>query len=298
MKKLGFVLIVMLLICFACKKNTTTSPAPADTATYTATNVPPSSTQTATLPATLTASPTFTVTATSTWCGGCSAEPGIPDPLLRNGIRTALAIGTATPITYADLLSLTTLDINTTNVSDITGLENCANLQYLYAYSTDISSLAPLAGLTNLQSLVLWDNMNLTDISVLSGKTTITELNVGSTGVSQDDFPVVLTLTNLTNLYMYSDNIADIEGIQALTNLHYLGLYSNPGLSDITRLSGLVGLTWLALESCNISDIASLVANTGLGTGDWVGLSSNPIVAVDPLGQKAALSGKGVTVTY
>ena len=62
--------------------------------------------------------------------------------------------------------------------------------------------------------------------------------------------------------------------MSGLTQLTALDLDSN-FISDLTPLSGLTQLTLLLLDSNFISDLTPLVANPGLGAGDFIALNSN-----------------------
>ena len=54
---------------------------------------------------------------------------------------------------------------------------------------------------------------------------------------------------------------------------------SNNRILDITALSGLTGLKGLRLYNNTISDLAPLVANPGLVSGDGVDVGNNPLSA-------------------
>ena len=82
------------------------------------------------------------------------------------------------------------------NIANLTGLEYCTNLHYLYLYLNHISDILPLANLTNLTILSLNSNQ-ISDISPLAN------------------------ITNLTWLNLDSNQIIDIKP-----------LVNNPGLSD------------------------------------------------------------------
>ena len=58
------------------------------------------------------------------------------------------------------------LEAGNYDIQDLTGLEYCVNLSYLYLNSNNISDISALVGLTNLRSLYLSGN-NISDISPL-----------------------------------------------------------------------------------------------------------------------------------
>ncbi|MCY4641259.1 MAG: leucine-rich repeat domain-containing protein, partial [Gammaproteobacteria bacterium] len=63
-------------------------------------------------------------------------------------------------------------------------------------------------------------------------------------------------------------------------------------------LSNLTSLEVLELESNSISDVAPLVANTGLGSGDEVRVENNPLSATSINTHIPALQSRGVSVLY
>ena len=119
-----------------------------------------------------------------------------------------------------------------------------------------ISDLSPLAGLTNLTELILWQN-RISDLTPLAG------------------------LTNLTMLDLYQNNISVLTPLTGLTNLERLELGKN-NITDLTPLAGLTNLTELLLNDNNISDITPLAGLTNLTS---LYLGDNPITA----SQKAML---------
>ncbi len=117
---------------------------------------------------------------------GCSdATVTFPDTNLEATIRETINKPEG-PIFTSDLKSLTMLEAQERGISDLTGLEHCANLRWLALVENNISDLSPLAGLTNLQELFLTSN-NISDISPLAG------------------------LANLEYLELWYNNISDIS---------------------------------------------------------------------------------------
>ena len=150
--------------------------------------------------------------------------------------------------------------------------DDMATLTQLEAEDVDIRVLTGLERATNLTELDL-DNNSISDISPLAG------------------------LTNLEILWLYNNSISDISPLTGLTNLTWLDLDNN-SISDISPLAGLTNLEILWLENNSISDISPLVANTGLGNGDVVGVSGNPLDSASINTHIPALQSRGVTVQF
>lgn len=107
-------------------------------------------------------------------------------------------------ITTAELAKLTKTEAVSRNITDISGLEYCANLTYLNLVENKITDISLLISLTNMITLNLGENQ-ISNISPLS------------------------SLTNLTELDLYANNISDISP-----------LVENSGLraGDLVRLEG------------------------------------------------------------
>ena len=245
------------------------------------------------------------------------AEPvDILDSNLRAAITTTLGKAPGTVITTADMATLTELEAPNADITDLTGLEHATNLTYLNLANNSISDISPLTNLTNLTVLSLRFNSisdisplqglnNLTelypvgnsisDISSLANLTNLTVLNLGINSIS--DISPLQGLNNLTSLSLADNAISDISALAGLDNLEELHLWDN-STSDISALQGLNNLTYLSLWGNSISDMSPLVANTGLGNGDFVDVTDNPLNAASINTHIPALQRRGVTVEF
>ncbi len=240
----------------------------------------------------------------------------IPDPNLRARVEEFLDKASGATITLWDMATLTYFVARFLNISDLTGLESATNLTELSLGHNNITDITPLAGLTNLTELRLEANSisdvsvvsvlthltfltlranSISDISAISVLTNLTDLNISDNSVS--DISAVSDLTNLTWLAIGSNNVSDISAVSGLTNLTWLHL-SNSNVSDISVLKGLTNLTVLHLHSNTISDISPLVSNTGLGQGDYVGVTQNTLSAVSINTHIPTLQQRGVEVQF
>ena len=196
------------------------------------------------------------------------------------------AIGKPTGGIYpADLEGLTELEAEGRSITDLTGLDYCINLTYLWLCSNQISDVSPLAGLTRLEVLDL-DSNEISDISPVAGLSSLLTLDLGY------------------------NRISDIEAVSGLTQLWVLYLGGNE-ISDITPLSGLANLGGgtrgfylivegqaIHLDLCEnqIADISALVSNEGLQEGAGVDLRWNPLSDESIDEYIPALRARGVTV--
>jgi len=145
-----------------------------------------------------------------------------------------------------------------------------------------------LAGLATLSSPVLADDLEVTFSDA--------QLDVAI----RADISPLSSLTNLTTLDLYRNEISDISPLNSLTNLTKFYLRHN-SISDISSLSSLTNLTKLDLDDNLISDISPLADNIGLDEGDKVSLQYNCLdITLDSLARNdiQTLLDKGVRVSY
>ena len=191
---------------------------------------------------------------------------------MRTAIETVLDKVGGMPITREEMATMDSLSANGKEISDLTGLEYATNLTYLSLYENNITDISGLAVLKNLKDLLLSRN-RISDISKLAG------------------------LTDLTVLFLWDNRIVDISAISGLTNLTRLSLGLNQ-IKDVSALSGLSILNLLFLKGNEISDLAALAANRGLGNGDIVDVTDNPLSAASLSRHIPALQARGVSVSF
>ena len=260
----------------------------------------------------------------------------IPDANLRTAIEAGLGKSAGATITVAEMETLTHLEAENLNISDLTGLEFATNLTVLYLWNNSISDLSPLAGLTNLKKLGLHRNL-ISDISPLAGLTLLTWLRLQQNSIS--DISSLAGLTQLQDLAIYLNSISNLSPLAGLTQLKYLDLGDNlisdlsplaeltnlehlhvagqpisdlsplsglmnltrlglwhTSISDLSPLAGLTHLEFLKLHNNSVSDLSSLVVNTGLGDGDTIWVFANPLSNISINTHIPTLRSRGVTV--
>ena len=115
------------------------------------------------------------------------------------------------------------------------------------------------------------------DVSPLANLTNLTELYLYKNQIS--DVSPLANLTNLTELYLSDNQISDVSPLANLTNLTELSLWGNQ-ISDVSPLANLTNLTELNLWDNQISDVSPLANLTNLTE---LNLPSNQISDVSPL---------------
>ena len=111
------------------------------------------------------------------------------------------------------------------------------------------------------------------------------------------DISPLAALTNLEGLDLSWNRIVDVSPLAALTNLEGLMLEYNQ-IVDVSPLAALTNLEELRLEGNQIVDVGPLVASPGLGEGDTIHLSDNPLSDEAINEQIPALEARGVQVDY
>lgn len=117
----------------------------------------------------------------------------IPDVNLRAVIEDSLDKTSGATITRAEMATLTRIEAQDANISNLAGLQYATGLTHLYLggdwgeggyiNSNDISNLSPLSGLTGLIKLNLAGN-SISDVSPLSNLTVLTEMDIQSNSIS------------------------------------------------------------------------------------------------------------------
>ena len=207
------------------------------------------------------------------------------DKNLYNAILTALGSkvessdeGTLTiTITKANLETVTTLELEKKQITDVSGIEKFTSLTSLNLnYNEKISDIKPIAQLPNLEELYLYNN-KITDITPLESLTKLKSLGLGENEIS--NMEPLRTLTNITWLNLNANKISDITLLSSLTNLKKLYLNTNE-ISDISPLAGLTNLTILKIGQNNINDIKPITSLTNLTE---LALHANEISDITPL---------------
>lgn len=186
------------------------------------------------------------------------------EPLLEEMVRAAMNKPEG-DITLAEAEAVTELKLSidwqqepveSSQIKDISGLENFKNLEILELHFHAITDISPLAGLTKLTNLSLGGNP-VTDITPLAGLTNLGSLTLFN--CQAQDYTPLANLTGLGMLLMDYSTISDVSMLSGLTELWWLGL-ANTQVSDVSPLSTLSNLKQLQLAGCPISDYSPLSA--------------------------------------
>ncbi len=195
------------------------------------------------------------------------------DPHLKELVEEELWVTDPTP---ADMLGITFLDASGLDIADLTGLEYALNLRIFECIHSRLTSLAPLAGLVNLEDLAFNEN-EISDLSPLAGLSKLRSLNLHDNEIS--DISPLAGLSKLEMLDLHANQISSASAVSDLTSLETLILEGNQ-IGDISPLSGLIGLRTLRLGINEISDLTPL---SGLSNLETLSLYANQIGDLSPL---------------
>ena len=218
----------------------------------------------------------------------------IPDAYLRAAIEQALDKQTGETIGSEELAALTSLVAVDQGISELIGLESADGLTSLSLSGNRIADLSPLADLTGLVRLDLAGN-RISDVSPLAALIRLTWLNLGGNEIV--DLSPLSALTALTRLWLYDNRIADVSALAPLTELTELSLRGNL-VADLSPLAGLTKLRTLRLQNNRVMDPSPLLDNEGLGPGDFVDLTDNPLEENSVESHLVALANRGVDIRH
>lgn len=214
---------------------------------------------------------------------GDNADPDVVDPapfrdpVLRAAVERALGKEPGAPITDEDLAGLTHLasdghvdvpsgvwfnpfeQASAAGIRYLDGLELAVNLESLDLYDNDaVSDLSPLSELTSLRRLSLGYN-EVSDVSPLSGLTSLRRLNLIGNEVS-DVSP--LSGLSLEGLFLHDNLISEVSPLANIGTLQSLSLGRNV-VRDVSPLTELTELGRLRLDGNPIADFSPLAMLAG-----------------------------------
>ncbi|MEM8699597.1 MAG: leucine-rich repeat domain-containing protein [Pseudomonadota bacterium] len=148
---------------------------------------------------------------------------------------------TTLPPQLTELTQLRRLDLDYTQVSNLTPLNTLTGLQVLYLISTQVSDLTPLGALNGFRELYLNDTP-VSDLTPLRALTGLQELDLDDTQVS--NLTPLSALTGLQRLDIDNAPVSALNPIADLTELKTLyfrntpACTADPKLEELSQISG------------------------------------------------------------
>ncbi len=182
----------------------------------------------------------------------------IPDIALKGAIETELWVSDPTP---SDMLGLVELKCIELGIKDLTGLEYANNLTDLSIRLNQVSDISPLTGCSQLETLDLSKNQYISDLTPLADLVHLKVLDCHVNHIS--DLSFAKKLGNLEVLVLRRNRVGDISKLSHLTKLKRLSLEYNT-IEDLSPLAGMANLYELIIWGNRIVDISALSSLTAM----------------------------------
>lgn len=141
-------------------------------------------------------------------------------------------------ITQENLSTIEILELEEKDITDISGIEKFPNLKELNLFKNKITDVTPLANNATIEKLSL--NTNPLDNQDLNKIATMSKVKILAISGMKDitNIAPIFNMTQIQELYAYSNSIIDITGIEKLTNLQKLDLRWN-NIAQFPTISGI-----------------------------------------------------------
>lgn len=210
-----------------------------------------------------------------------AANPNtLPDDFDLNKVREYILAGREPKPEWRPWV--TELDLGRTELSNLAPLRNLVNLQMLNLTLTNVSDIRPLQELVNLRKLYLMMTP-IAEIEPLQKLINLQVLNLSHTLVA--DVEPLKNLYNLNRLLLTRTQVVNLDPLKKLFNLNTL--YLNIGsFTDVDALSNLFDIQYLYLRGSLISNVTPLKSLLNL---EHLDLSLTSVADIGPLKQLVKL---------
>ena len=200
----------------------------------------------------------------------------LEDPALDKQVRTLLGKEPDAQLMTNDLWELETLELN--SLGDVKQLSLFTGLKSLTITSASATDYAPLAALTQLESLDLSGCvLSEASLKTIGGLTDLTSLRLSSCALRS--VSPISGLTKLETLDLSGNVFTSVTPLAGLTELKVLNLKNNT-ISSISALSACTKLENLNVSGCGLTSLDALTDMKALKTLD---ANENQIADLQPL---------------
>lgn len=176
-------------------------------------------------------------------------------------------------------------------LTDFSPLYDLTQLQILSIESSSLKDIGFVKNMPELYHLSISDADELMSIEPLAScSDSLTELYLEGTW-KLDDFSVIESLTNLTELELTLSYEKSLPSFAALPDLQYLAVY---GAGDLSRIGDAQNLYYLSLENCNCEDLSFMENLQGLVYLDLYDMSGY-YVDLEPVTKLPGLLGLDIS---
>ena len=220
----------------------------------------------------------------------------------------------------AELMNLETVfmtENSLTNASNIADLTVLPNLKALFFDNNNIRDLTLFDGMTSLETLDVSSNgLVNADFAEIPTITTLRELHISFNNIDDltpaqrfplleylsagymeiSDLSPISGIITLKSLHLTNSSIDSLADISALVGLEYV-YFDNNDIQDLGPLQNKTSLRVVNVKNNQITDLSPLVNNAGIGIGDSIDVSGNPLNCTEQASNIQALQASGVDLT-
>lgn len=211
----------------------------------------------------------FLIIFLTTFLSSCSSDDDTVDPIVEDelvifadaeveaAVLASLGLNSSEQLTTSAVENLTTLNLDESSVTSLSGLDKATNLVEFSAEQTNIEDFTPIENLTSIKKVVL-ENAAIPNNSVafLANMNQLEYLNLRGTLVS--DISVLSNKSNLKHLSLRQSLVSDISPLANLTQMQYLNLNRSAsdqgGIEDVSYVENMHDLYYLSLRNSFIGD--------------------------------------------
>ncbi|HAB15058.1 MAG TPA: leucine-rich repeat domain-containing protein [Verrucomicrobiota bacterium] len=183
---------------------------------------------------------------------------------------------TNSPITAADVATVSVVIANFRGITNLTGLEHCKAIAALELAGNRITDLTPLTGLRQLQQLIITSN-RIADVTPLGTIPALQYIELSHNTVT--NIGPLRALTNLASLYLGNNRITSVAAVTNLPRLVTLYAETNAlvSIAGVENLRGLSGISFAGNQLVEVGPLA------GLRAPSFIFLERNRIKDLTPL---------------
>lgn len=183
---------------------------------------------------------------------------------------------TNSPLTAADVATVSTISGNFRGITSLAGLEHCKAIASIDLAGNQITDLSPLKGLKQLQYLNIASN-RITDVAPLGTVPALQYIELSNNQVA--DVAPLASCTNLASIYLSRNRLTSITPVTGLPRVATLYADGNK-LKSVAGVQNLKWLTSISLSGNQINDVTPL---TSFRAPTWMLLEKNKIKDLTPL---------------
>ena len=194
----------------------------------------------------------------------------IKDPYLDNGLKMILNKAQDEELTVSDLEELTVVDLPSSGIRSLSGLEYAVHLTHLRIPYNQVEDLSPLKDMTTLREVDITNNY-VSSIDPLEKNTEMGRLIVSNNAITS--LRVTSNFPRLHTLYAGGNQITSLDGLSGAASLRTLDINFN----KVESVEPLVNMTTLVELLASSNQIKNIFVLTKLPNLQILDLNRNGI---------------------